>query len=516
MIKNIVSVFCLLLPVMSFADDLPAFFDSLKYESFFPGDFKTWKLNAKISEEDLTSFQWINENNHELKLKFRIASPTTIQNIYGSFANEVDELIKKKGGQILKVSEFLAVVLLNDSESNQSINILYGTPEGAYLWKYMFPKSYKFNFEDYIGKVSLSAGEHQYKTAFKLGNVIMGRWGNPIHEYAKILLQTSDSEAETVYHHLLRTSPFDYEAHVEFISLTKDKDKKIESAKIVKRGAEEEELLNTAAQILNEKIPSLDFYPLMSKKDAGLKVILIPLSPCNPWLLKEIADTYESITTIPVVVRRLPVKWELPPPSRSVYRRHLEQIASKIWPTKADFTDWSLSKLQEELMKQAEREGPQAVLYLKDLYKKIEQEGGQWDIDPLVLWLSNALSSYFTDDPDTMVVGITETDVYSGDSNFVFSTYGGREESPVSILSYARMRAKFTGESQSRRRLVERAAKELVPASLKRIGIPRSMDPTCPYSYSSGLDRLDEKTLTLSDPVKEQIKRIKGKQTKKY
>lgn len=124
-------------------------------------------------------------------------------------------------------------------------------------------------------------------------------------------------------------------------------------------------------------------------------------------------------------------------------------------------------------------------------------------------WLSQTIAPYFSKDPNTMVVGITELDIYSGETNFVFSVYGGLKDSPVGILSYAKMRAKLTGENQSRKRLTERVAKELVPASLKKLGIPRSMDPSCPYSYSSGLQRLKEKTLNLSEPVKKEIEKIK-------
>lgn len=125
-------------------------------------------------------------------------------------------------------------------------------------------------------------------------------------------------------------------------------------------------------------------------------------------------------------------------------------------------------------------------------------------------WLSQAIDPYFSKDPNTMVVGITELDIFSGETNFVFSVYGGLNSSPVSIMSYAKMRAKLTGENQYRKRLTERAAKELVPASLKRLNISRSMDPSCPYSYSSGLQRLEEKTLNLSEPVKKEIERIKN------
>ena len=77
-------------------------------------------------------------------------------------------------------------------------------------------------------------------------------------------------------------------------------------------------------------------------------------------------------------------------------------------------------------------------------------------------------------------------------------------------MSYYMMLGRTIHETyDSRQRLVERIAKELVPASLKQLGIPRSMDPTCPYSYSSGVDRLDQKTLALSDEVKEALNKLR-------
>jgi hypothetical protein len=62
----------------------------------------------------------------------------------------------------------------------------------------------------------------------------------------------------------------------------------------------------------------------------------------------------------------------------------------------------------------------------------------------------------------------------------------------------------------SRPRLVERIAKELVPASLKQLGIPRSTDPSCPYSYSSGVERLDQKTLVLSEEVVKALEKLRN------
>jgi predicted Zn-dependent protease len=109
-----------------------------------------------------------------------------------------------------------------------------------------------------------------------------------------------------------------------------------------------------------------------------------------------------------------------------------------------------------------------------------------------------------------MYVGITEANIYSGDNNFLFSIGRIKKgDSLASILSYHMMLASSLQEEyESRHRLTERIAKELVPASLKQLGIPRSTDPRCPYSYSSGVSRLDEKTLRLSETLKNALKQL--------
>lgn len=500
----------LLLPSISSAKDLPKFFEAIQQKSFFPNGISEWKLRKNIEGENYFLLQWENPSKHEITLKYREATPNTIQAVFQGMGEEIDKSIKQVGGNIVTLSEFFAVILVNDTQWNHSVNLLYGTPEGAYFWKYKVPNTFETDYENYITAITQVARKHQYDVALKNGNVVMGRWGGPVHEFAKLLAGKNNPKTKDVYKQLLQTSPSNYDAQIEYTSITNNKDEASQSARIVGRDAEEENLLNTAAKILNKDIPTLTSYPFLNVKDKGLKVILIPLEPCNLWILDEISKTYEKITSIPVIVRRLPVNWTAPEPARSAYRPYLEKIASNIWKTKSDFSDWSLSKLKEEIMKKAEEEGPQAVTSINQILKKMDEAGYQWDVDPIMNWLSQVIVPYYSKDPNTMVVGITELDIFSGETNFVFSVFGGCQDTPVSILSYAKMRAKLTGENQSRKRLTERAAKELVPASLKKLNIPRSMDPSCPYSYSSGLQRLEEKTLNLSEPVKKEIERIKN------
>jgi hypothetical protein len=105
-----------------------------------------------------------------------------------------------------------------------------------------------------------------------------------------------------------------------------------------------------------------------------------------------------------------------------------------------------------------------------------------------------------------MYVGVTGANIYAGDTNYLFSQYTAPNGTGASILSYAMMTAATLNEQyESRKRLAERLAKELVPASLKSLGIPRPADPTDPYSYSDGVVRLEQKTLMLSEPTREAL-----------
>ena len=499
----------ILTPSYSLAENDSNLFSDIDQKAFFP--MGEWKLQEKFDVDNYNYFlqRWKNSSENEIILKCRSAMPHTIQSVYQAIGQDVDRDIAKFGGSIIVLMPFFSIFAMNDDPSHCSINILYGTPEGAYWWKYKVLKNFKIDFKNYIEKITLAAREHQYVVAAKNGNVIMGRWGDSIYEFAKLLLNRNDPRTISVYKALLKTNPSKYHAQIEYASISKNKEEAKQCALIVKKNAEEKELLDAAALVLKNETPNTS-PKILSKKDNGLSVILIPIEPCNPWLLDEIAAAYEEITSIPVVIRRLPVKMPRFEPSRSVYRSHLENIASNIWKTKSDFNDWSLSKLKSEIMEIAKKEGPQAVTSINFLFKKMDEAGYQWDCDPIRNWLSQAIVPYYSNDPNTMVVGITELNIFAGNSNFVFSSFGGLRDTPVSILSYAIMTAKLTGEKQSRKRLVKRAAKELVPASLKKLNIPRSTDPSCPYSYSDGLQRLDEKTLDLSESVKKEIARIKN------
>lgn len=147
---------------------------------------------------------------------------------------------------------------------------------------------------------------------------------------------------------------------------------------------------------------------------------------------------------------------------------------------------------------------------MQEFIGKLDKRSAQYKVEPYADRFVELLAAYRSADARTMYVGVTELNIFGGDANFVFSYFVGRQGAGASILSYSMMTAKTLGEPfESRARLVERIAKELVPASLKALNIPRATDPTDPYSYSDGVERLSQKTLTLSPSTREALDKFR-------
>jgi len=124
------------------------------------------------------------------------------------------------------------------------------------------------------------------------------------------------------------------------------------------------------------------------------------------------------------------------------------------------------------------------------------------------------MAKYRSQDIRALYVGVTGLDIFLGDTNFVFSggSISGSINSgiPTIILSYNRMTAKVAGDRfESRKRVATRLAKQLVPPTLRSLGIPRPTDPTDPYSYADSIQRVDEATLMLSTPTKEALDKLR-------
>jgi len=468
----------------------------------------TWRKITEEKKDAVWFWRGTNVVGQTLEIRHRQAASGTTAEAFSALLSGLD---KELSGFLIEGLHRISDQRLDFAAKKgdeQLLYVVYRTPRGAFLWKIDGLES--AHQEKSFGEaIRFHAGKEQYALALREGNIAMGAWAESIHAYARMLADRKDAKAERVYRDLLRRDAANYPAHLEFARLTSDEKLQKESLRIVMRDVEDEALLEEASSWLGLEVPRLDAYPILSEKDADFQAIFIPLPPCNLWMLEEVVEVYESITTVSACIRRLPERWEFSAEKRSLLRSELEKIAFHLLPDEPNVKSWSRERLQKALAVAAREKEPESALYLEALFKRVEEGEFQWNASPLVKELNEQVQKVIPAGTYTMVVGVTGNDIYGDNTRFLFSQHGGRR-SPLSVLSYSRMKA-YPGENQSRRRLVERCAKEMVPATLKTLNIPRSTDPSCPYSYANGVQRMDEKTRVLSPMLMEEIQRIKQK-----
>jgi predicted Zn-dependent protease len=309
---------------------------------------------------------------------------------------------------------------------------------------------------------------------------------------------------------LVATAPFNYQAHMELIYNSSDPAIARASAAVVYDNAEDPQLVEKAARYLGRTAPDFAALPTLVKDDGGLHVVLVLLPPCDLTVIREAARLYESAIGVPVRISRLSEPWDFGSPSRIADQRAIQQAIFKALGPQASFVGWDRERYKTELQKTVEKSDALTKFSTESFVAKLDTRSGQFDAGPIADRLAGMLAQYRPQDVRAMYVGVTGADIFLGDTNFVFSASAVRNGLMTSILSYSRMTAQSAGERfESRKRLAERLAKQLVPPTLGALGIPRPTDPTDPYSYVDSLERVNQKTLTLSTPTKKALDKFR-------
>ena len=430
--------------------------------------------------------------------------------IFNNLLVHVNNTISSNAGEFIEISdtEFNAEVV----ESNVTKNIFtYVLPTSIQIWSFALLEPQAPSVAQKFGLIRSMANQQRYTEAYAKGNVAMGHWGSSIYDHAIQLLDEGEIEAgiDVLKKHL-QTSPNNYDAHVTYLKYADDLASASNSAQIVFSNAEKRSNIEAAARFLGKDTKRFEDIPYLESNETGLQLILIPLPPCNPWLLEEAADVFEQITGIPTKINRIVYDWTWSSPGRMSQQRTVQSVLLRLTGETIDFTDWTKDTYTDKLKEIAKSQDALSRYNLNELIKTINEEPDQYLVDPYLDHFCKLLIPIRSYDKRTMYVGITEANIYSGDNNFLFSLGRSGMKTGASILSYYMMLGDTLGaDYASRQRLTERIAKELVPAALKQLDIPRSTDPSCPYSYSSGVGRLDQKTLKLSEPVKTKLEGLK-------
>jgi predicted Zn-dependent protease len=482
---------------------LPSFLPSY-YAPFFQRDGETLNLVSQSDEDRIKKRLYANADNDFTVSLEHIACERPEQTaIFNNVLALITQNIENNQGLFIEVTETEVSAQVKLADSSRTV-FSFLLPESVQIWTLSSSLKDAAAFEDDFKMLRGFVNHQRYEEAQKAGNVSMGHWRVSISDHAQELLaQGKTTEAVAILRELLATSPFDYEAHLLLVEHDPESPHARASARVVFKNAEENEEITQAADFLGIEKPVYEGFEVLAKGERGLQVILIPLPPCNLWLLEEVAKVFEGMTDIPVHIRRLPQEWVWGAPERVYRQRDIQKMLVRMREAHIDFTGWSAVRYAEALTEAVKNADALSQYWFGDLVEDIMQEPGQHFVDPYLDRFCALLAEQRSDDTRTMYVGITENNIYSGDSNYVFSLGRTSGDSPASILSYYMMLGSTLEEEYATRtRLVERIAKEMVPASLKQLGIPRSTDPTCPYSYASGIQRLDQKTLTLADELK--------------
>jgi predicted Zn-dependent protease len=239
--------------------------------------------------------------------------------------------------------------------------------------------------------------------------------------------------------------------------------------------------------------------------------VLVPLHPSEVRLVEQAAGLLSRILDVPVRLARLPDEWHWGIAQREYRQRDVQAFIERKVGKSVDFANWTLQRYRDELLKAVAKGDPLTRFQVASFSQELGTKPGQYLAGAPVLELFQTIQALRSNDRRTMYVGVTEADIYTGETNYVFTSGWRQGELAAAISSYARMKSAASSEQyESRKRLIERIAKELVPATLQQLGIPRPIDPADPYSYSDGVDRVSQKTLTLSAPTRAALDRFRG------
>lgn len=384
-------------------------------------------------------------------------------------------------------------------------------PNSIAFWTYSVPTGTRIDIGTYQDEITSLANRQRYEEALRLSNIEMGHWAPQIHEFARRLLKDGKKDqALTVLGRLLATSSFNYDAHMDLVANTGDPVIAKNSARIVFENAENPDLTTRAAAVLGLSEPSIESLAPLAKGERGLQLILIPLPPSNVRLIEDAAKIYQKITDVPVKIRRLPEEWQFGRPDRIPDQKRIQQAIVLHTGQDVDFTGWTIERYAEALLRTVESKDALNKFGMRNFVENLNKRPGQYRSDPYLSRFAGMLAKERSDDVRTMYVGVTEANIFSGNTNYIFSHFAATNRAGAALMSYSMMLAKTLGEPyESRKRLAERMAKELVPPSLQQLGIPRATDPSDPYSYSDGVERLAQKTLVLSAPVKEALDKFR-------
>lgn len=312
-------------------------------------------------------------------------------------------------------------------------------------------------------------------------------------------------EAKVYFQTGLQLAPWDMSQQLNFAKVLLalgENDRAISVAKLVYETSEDASLLLQSSEISGIVSPT-QVAPLPAANFDKPVIVLVPIGEVDDWIVQSAgARLFETLGS-PVYVSSTAIA--LPAPHRSYFQRWSEQLKKDI--------DWGHPFVREQMrdigIVMPELATTDQTLEIlaritvaqghadpRPNFESLKQEARardrQWDANRLLTLLQHEVPAR----ADLVVIGLTQADIYAGDTNFVFGT--ADMGSHYALVSTQRFEAEYNGERENQQRFLDRLHKQLLSSSGFALDIPRPTDPRSARSYPNGLADHDLKGTWLS------------------
>lgn len=315
-------------------------------------------------------------------------------------------------------------------------------------------------------------------------------------------------EALEYFEHGLRLSPWSLEEQLKRADLLKTlgrESEALKTARMVADRAETDALVNAAHKLLG--LPPVEPPPVW--KGQAKALCFVRIGPVENVVLKDTLEKISRTLGLPAYVHEDVLGQ--PQPDRSAFDRWMtKQVIAKI-----DWYNPAADRMLRSLGKSVPEEVPPRQLLnaldadlrragqereadnLKEAAQHYLKWDRQWKASSLLLSVKKLMSARPGAKSPEVVIGITQADIYDGDSNYIFGTAetGYRN----CITSYARFRAEYAMEPPDRKRLVSRQHRQLLSGIGFSLNVPRPIDPTSARAYPASVPEQDAKSEYMSE-----------------
>lgn len=372
-------------------------------------------------------------------------------------------------------------------------------PDAMLVWTITDARSAPTPMEPFLSFLEQAADRWRAELLAAVPDAALMPWAERLHARARALLAAGEKDdALALLRRLASAAPRRYAVLADLAETETAPEAARAAARVVLEQAEDGTLRRRAAAVLGISLPGLEALPVLTPDADGLRLVLIALPPCDAGLLADAARIYERITDIPTRIVRLDGAWQWGPEDRFLGQPLVLEELRKTRRLGGDAVSWDRARTIAALRAVPAGMDAMGRYAMERSVAAVAEAPAQYDAGPVLGQLARRIADARAADPRVMYVAVTETAIHTADTVFAFSAVSPGAK-PVGILSYAIMLGRAVeGGEPSRSRLAERLAKEMVPASLAQLGIPRPVDMTDPYSEANSVGRLAAKTLTLS------------------